>query len=130
MTERQLERIVRVWQKRLGLQAWDVKLSFVPTSYCSCSDDADATTWRQNDYDRAVIFPNAKWASWDDDYLNRLIVHELMHLVTRDLDRVIASVEEQIHADAWRMIDKRYDHEIEGVVDRIANRFVDIAGCA
>lgn len=130
MTKKQLERMTRIWQTRLGLQAWDVRLSFAPTAFARCEDDADATTWRQNDYDRALIFPHSDWASWDDDRLNRLIVHELLHLVTRDLDRVIASVEEQIHADAWRMIDKRYDHEIEGVVDRLANRFVDLAGCA
>jgi hypothetical protein len=126
MTAKQLQKLVRVWQGRLGLQAWDIKVSFVPTSFCSCAEDAEATTWRQNDYDRAVIFPNTDWTSWDDDRLSRLMVHELMHLVTRDLDRVIASVEEQVHPDAWRMVNTRYDHEIEGVVDRLANRIVDL----
>ena len=126
MTEKQLEKVVRLWQKRLGLQDWDISLSFVPLPFCRCEDDADATTWRQNSYDRAVIFPNADWKSKSDDALNRLMVHELLHLVTRDLDRVVASVEEQLHADAWRAVNTRYDHEIEGVVERLANRFVDL----
>lgn len=133
MTKGQIERAVKVWQQRLGLDGWDVGVSWVkdPVTGIGCSDDADMTTWRASTYDRAVIYPSVeKFGSWPDDMTNRLVVHELLHLSTRDVDQVVASIEGQVHPDVYRMIDKRYDHEIEGLVDRLAYRLVELAGCA
>ncbi|SRR6266404_6373538 len=131
MTRRALEKAVRLWQGRLGLEGWDLAVSWGkdPVTGEGCSEDADATTWRSNTYDRAVVYPSPdKFPNWTADFAHKVIVHELLHLVTRDVDRTVASIEGQVHPDVYRMIDKRYDHEIEGVVDRLAVRLVEIGG--
>lgn len=133
MTKAQLERVVRVWQSRLSLESWDLSVAWVKDAVTGegCSEDADATTWRANTYDRAVVYPSPdKFGSWSDEVTNRIVVHELLHLVTRDLDRAVTAVEGQVHPDVFRMVEKRYDHEIEGVVDRLAYRLVEIGGLA
>lgn len=124
MTEARLTRIVRVWVKRLNLSGWAVSINFDEPA----SSDADATTWRSNSYDRAQIRVAPEWRTWSPETANRLMVHELLHLCTRDIDRVVASVEPELMPQAWKLLDDRYDHEIEGLVDRLSTVFVDIGG--
>lgn len=125
LTEARLRRIVTVWCERLALTNWVVNVDFAEPAL----EEADATTWRSNSYDRATIRLAPEWRVWSVITANRLIVHELLHLITRDIDRVFASVEPEIGTQAWKLLDDRYDHEIEGLVDRLAVRLVNIAGC-
>jgi hypothetical protein len=125
ITRKQVERTLRVWQTRLGLQTWDIKIDWEK----SAGDDINASTYRLNTYDRATLCFDTAYVNWSKEFLNQTVVHELLHLVTRDLDRVFADFEISAHPEAYRVLDKRYDHEIEGVVDRLANRIVEIGGC-
>jgi hypothetical protein len=47
-------------------------------------------------------------------------------LLTRDIDRVVADLEGELHKDAYTQVDRRYSHEIEGLVDRLAVRLVEM----
>lgn len=125
LQKKRVERAIREWQRRLGLAEWDLAINWNDP----CPDDADASTWRSNTYDRAEIKFDPHWRKWSWEFMNRIIVHELLHLVSRDIDRVVASVESQLHPEAWRSLDIRYDHEIEGLIDRLSYRFVEIGGC-
>lgn len=125
MTKGQLERIVRTWQGRLGLERWDLEVDFKEPS----KEDSDASTWRSNDYDRATLRFADGWPKWSVQFANRIAVHELLHLVTRELDRVVEDVTDQMHREAATQIDRRYLHEIEGLVDRLAYRLVEMGGC-
>lgn len=69
-----------------------------------------------------------KWPSWSREFLNRIVVHELLHLLTRDIDEVVGDAEDQVHRDAATLLRRRYDHEIEGFVDGLAYRLVEIGG--
>lgn len=124
LTAAYLRKTVAVWQRRLGLQTWDLVVNLGDP----CSQDADASTWRSNTYERAEMKFDPGWRSWSAVFLNRIVVHELMHLVTRDIDELVKDAEDQMHRDAGSMLRRRYDHEIEGLVDRLAFRLVEIGG--
>ena len=122
MTKRQVEALVRDWKKRLKLDHWDIKVDWSR----SPREDCYATTTRRTQYDIAELLFDSEYATWTEDFTAKLVVHELLHIVTRDLDRVIADVEEVMHLETFRLLDKRYEHEIEGVVDRLATILVDL----
>jgi hypothetical protein len=124
MTEKQLGRIVWTWQKRLGLATWDLKLNFVDP----CNSDADATTWRSNTYERAEIRFGDDWKTWTKAFSNVIVVHELVHLLTRDVEESMKPALEGLHAEAAKQIDKQQDREIESLVDRLAYRLVELGG--
>jgi hypothetical protein len=124
MTRSAVERAVRVWQRRLGLDGWDVEVEWDEPS----EDGSDASTWRSASYDRATMKFAEGWPKWSREFTNRVVVHELLHLVSRDLDEVVNDLEGQLHRDAFTLVDRRYLHEIEGLVDRLAYRLVEIGG--
>jgi hypothetical protein len=126
VTKAQLERTVRVWQRRLGLDAWKIDVDFSDPA----SEGCVASTLRSNDYDTATITWDAGWASWEPLYANQTVVHELLHLLTRDVDLVVDDARDQLHPDASALVEKRYRHETEGLVDRLSVRLVDVGGLA
>ena len=123
MTRPQIDKLVAKWQRRLKLDHWDIKVDWSKPA----KDESFATTWRMNSYDRAEIYFDPAFTTWDAVFTEKTIVHELLHLVTRDLDRVLGDVDGMIHPEAFRAVDKRYEHEIEGVVDRLAAILVEVA---
>lgn len=126
MSKGELRRIVRVWQGRLGADQWELEVDFSEPS----RDGTDASTWRSNDYDRATMRFGDGWEKWSVEFANRIAVHELLHLGTREVDRVVDDVTDQMHREAATQIERRYLHEVEGFVDRLACRLVDLVGCA
>lgn len=129
MSKRELERIVRLWQTRLGLDAWDIRVDWDKPAREGC----DATTWRSTDYDRAILyFDTPTWPTWAEkrglDFVHRIVVHELLHLLVRDLDELVDSLNGQLHRDVFAVTENRYDHEIEGLVDRLSYRLVALSG--
>jgi len=126
VTRRQLERIVRQWTRRLGLERWDVTL---------CWDEWDeekqahAYIWRSRDYDRAALYLNpAERLTWSELDAHRYVVHELLHLATREAESVLDLVKERLHPDAHAILEEAHRHELEGIVDRLAYRLVELAG--
>lgn len=123
MTRRQIEKLVYRWQRKLKLDHWEIEIKWseapTPGSY--------ATTWRMNQYDRAEIYVSPEFTTWTADFAERTMVHELLHLVTRDLDRVLGDAEGFLPKTAFRWIDKRYEHEVEGVIDRLATVLVEVS---
>ncbi len=124
MTRRDVEKVLRVWVDRLQLRHWDLSIDWDTPA----SENADATTWRGNCYDRAVLFFDPEVLTWDALKLNRIVVHELLHLVTRDIDRVVEESCVSLPRRAYEQVDLRYEHAIEGVVDRLSYRFVELGG--
>lgn len=124
MTAKRLEHIVRVWQRRLGLESWDVKVNL----HEPCHEDADATTWRSNQYERAEIRFDRDWGKWDLAFANRIVVHELVHLLARDVDEVMKPPLEHLDSRLAKTLEKIQDREMEGLVDRLAYRFVEVGG--
>lgn len=124
MTKREVERALRVWTDRLGLSHWDIRIDWETPAH----EDSDAGTWRANQYDRAVMFLAPEWREWNQKRMNQLLVHELLHLYVRDVDVVLDVALTLASSAAREQLESRYFHEVEGLVDRLANRFVEIGG--
>jgi hypothetical protein len=120
---RYIDTLVEDWAVRLNLQHWDIKVMW--------DEPADQKIDTANiirDYDYAKIHLAGNWPTWSKDIAQRTIVHELMHLVTRDLEQVCADMEEVLGRLAWAVFEKRHNHELEAVVDRMATVLVFLGG--
>jgi len=124
LTREQIDEIVEAWQEALGLGTWHLKVDWDKPS----GEDADATTWRSNQYDRATMHFSKDHVDWDADFANWIVVHELLHLVTREVDEMLKDVYDQLHRDVATQVERRYEQTIEGIVDRLARRIVMIGG--
>lgn len=124
MTQDKILDLVGHWQEFLGLGHWTVGVDF--SEPCD-GEGADARIFRTHWYDTATMYLASDWPSWDVQKTNELIAHELLHLHFRDLDRAWDSTEEHVSSKVWKALDSRVQHEIEGLVDRLARKFVELA---
>lgn len=125
MTKAQFTRIFRGWQTRLDLDHWNITINWdeEPGSY-----QALASVSTENTYDLAELRLDREWREWDVFLANRIASHELLHLVFRDLDQAEQSALGPLSYDARVLLAERLEHETEGVIDRLAQRFVKLAG--
>ena len=123
MTKAAIERIVRVWVPRLGLERWKIEVDFSKP----CADENVAEVEKSSFYDTGTIRLEAGWAKWEPVFAEQTLVHELLHLLHRDVDEAFRDIEGQLHRDAWTMADRRYKQAMEGFIDRMAFRLVEIA---
>lgn len=124
MKKPEIEQTVRAWQTRLGLDGWTIAIAFAEIPDNSYSQIAP-----EDDYDRATLTISPSHINWTQPFANQTIVHELLHLLVRDIDVMVEDAREQLHPQASAQIEKRYEHEIEGLVDRLASRIVEFGGC-
>ncbi len=136
MTRGEIESIVAEWVPRLGLAHWDITVVW---PQAADSDDpfqaedhtAHASTWRSRDYDVAkVYFNDVEREKWSVLEAHRHAVHELLHLVTRDVEFILDMLDGHVHRDVDEMIGRSHRHAVEGAIDRLAYRFVEVAGIA
>ena len=118
MTQKQVERIVWEWQKRLGLATWDLRINFAEP----CHEEADATMTRSNTYERGELRLDKDWGKWSKPWANQIIVHELVHLLTRDIEESFKP------AEPSPVVSKLQDRAVEQFVDKLAYRLVEIGG--
>lgn len=123
MTEARIRKLIKHWQDFLGLQSWEITLDLSGP----CEEGVKAMTWRTDQYDTATMILASDWREWDNRFANRLIVHELLHLVSRDLDEAMKSALSFLHDFEQGPVAQRFDHEMEGVIDRMAERLVTLA---
>lgn len=90
-------------------------------------DGANATVWRSDSYDKAVLYLHPEWRTWGDNQSNQILVHELLHLVMRDLEEAYYGVESLVSDTTWEALHHRFNHEMEGAVDRLATQLVNLA---
>jgi hypothetical protein len=124
VTKAALERLVRLWVPRLGLERWKVDVDWSKP----CADHNVAEIEKSSFYDTGTIRLEPGWAKWSPEYAEQTVVHELLHLCHRDVDEAFADLEGQLHRDAWTMAERRYKQAMEGFIDRAASRLVEIAG--
>lgn len=118
---------VEFWQRQmasLGLGHWRIES-------VSCVDKVPGAPGSL-----AGVFPSSRYASatfwFKNDHieectpreLDESIVHEWMHIVMRDLDAAIESIEEQLSASVQDLWSDRILHEREALVDMLARDIV------
>jgi hypothetical protein len=82
MTQRELLRKVKVWNKRLGLQEWTIDIYIEKTSE---EIDGDASITPSREYNKADLQFATEFTEWDDAYAEKVVVHELTHLLTNGI---------------------------------------------
>ena len=127
MTRRELERLVTVWRRRLGLDRWAIAVEWREPE-AGGEHGARASTWRSNDYDEARIrFSPSALETATDRELAVLVVHELLHCLTRDVEHVVELIGElELAGDARRLLEESHRHHVEQAVDRLAYRLVEL----
>jgi hypothetical protein len=136
LTEEDIAECVELWQQRLHLTEWEIQIDF--DSHCEESAAMDISkTW---DYNIARLRLGPNWREWsqdnctldDDDAivhrsLDRLVVHELLHLLFREMDFATTQrmLEDHLHRDVEAVADKAYEHAQENVIECLARVLVD-----
>jgi hypothetical protein len=124
----ELERILTVWQQRLRLDHWDIRIDWTVEP-----DDghvAQIKAWDVYDY-ATVRFnqtPDKGISAWSRLVANRNVAHELLHLVMRDVDYVCETGELVLAASVWKVFEANFDNTMEQAVDRLASVLVDLGG--
>lgn len=122
LTREYMEEVIREWQTVLGLTHWTIIVDWDTPA----AEDNYADVAPKDSYDEATIKLSADWPSWSFDFATKTLIHELLHLTTRDLLTAATAVEDVLPASAWKLFEDRFTHELEGVVDRIALTLVDL----
>ena len=117
MTKREVIKLVEAYQARLMLTHWKVEVEFDVELESKTADAMVVWDWS---YDNAVVQLKEGWRDWSDDEAAKVIAHELLHLVLRDLEVSVADSCDYLPDDEKRHVRDRFQHEIEGVVDRLA----------
>lgn len=123
------ELLVRVWARRLGVDRWELELHLDdPAGWASLHkpEDTDASVHRSRDYDTATFWLDPGWREWPARKLEATIVHELLHLATRDMEHVLDLLDGMVHRDVENVIAEAYRHAVEGAIDRLSYRLVDL----
>lgn len=123
--EAYLERVLATWVGRLRLSHWDIKIDWTKTA----GDDNHAEVDTEEDYDLAVIRVHLEgFREWSQRFANETIVHELVHVMQRDLNLAARAIEKRVHPAVFEMHADRWLHEWEGAVDRTATVLVELGG--
>lgn len=131
MTEGEFVARVDLWRSRhlpeLGLAHWDFHFEFDENA-----DDvkdgrgagAEATIRVHRTYDTA--FWNVPQESLTKDLpdIDKIIVHELLHVVMRDLNKAEYDMVEVVGGHMGDQFAERLEHEIEGVIERLSRSIV------
>jgi hypothetical protein len=117
-----VELLVATWQQRLQLTHWVVKLDW--ESLLDPAVDRAMIT-RDNPYDVATLQLASTWPSWTNRELTLIVVHELVHLVTRDMEEAAEVVEPLLGESGKTLWSARWTHELEAVVDKFATLIVN-----
>lgn len=141
MTRHQARSTMRRWQDRLGLGRWRVEVLFKEDSEAGEENQVTIMSVSRSDYyEDAVLhihpacvgegpFPEsvekelieAMGGDAFDRYLERKIIHELGHLLLRDIVEVaFGGMEERIGRDTFKIFEQAFKRAEESTVDDLA----------
>jgi hypothetical protein len=124
VSDDELKGIVRDWQRRLCLGGWELTVDLERPA----KGDSFAWVNWSHDYDTATIKFCRRWRDWDRRMAERVVAHELVHLLLRDVEFVVSKMARPRLNDAeGSLFDVAFEHELERAVDRLSARMVDLA---
>ncbi len=72
---------VSIWQRRIQLDGWDIQVEYAPLKLKHAT-----TSWADHSQRATMTFNSNDYPNWTDDFLNLIVVHELYHLLTAQID--------------------------------------------
>jgi hypothetical protein len=134
MNKDKLQALFDLWQKRLGLETWDIQLKFDQTSdgkletvmECCRSEHYDEATIVIQPYVLRGKVPDGvdTHRELTDKFIEKEVVHELLHCVTRDFCYCTTSFEKWIPPVAIDAAQEVIERADEQMVDRLATALV------
>lgn len=125
ITPKQLHNRVMYWAEHLpslGLAHWNATVVIVEapndnpdSAACvECMDDYDYCTMQ---FKRSFLEANADEDSWDE--IDKVIIHEWLHVLFRDYDNTIESIHSHLNTPVRALWSIQCLHELEGVIERM-----------
>lgn len=118
MTEAQARLLISEWQGTLKLDHWRLEVKFVEQAHTEDGNAVIATCDPSDDYDQAKIEITRSTLKEKD--CEETIVHELLHVVFREVEGVQALYRPAVLNVVADTIDVALLHAVEGTVDRLA----------
>jgi hypothetical protein len=119
MTQEQIEDLVARWVPRLSLTHWKLTVDWE-----NAAEDCEAQVDWADSYDEAVLHFAETHTDWTRDKAEHVVVHELVHLIFRDLQATAKAGRTPLGLAARTVAEVAFEHELEGVVDRVAAALV------
>lgn len=134
MTFEHLEKLLDIWKPRLGLNTWRIVMNLGGIADKSCYMEVEHSMY----YERAVIHVNPWFVgigpipedaimhqAITDDFVESSLVHELLHLHTRNLRVIVRDdLEDILSLDTYRQVNISMRRADEQMVDRLAEALV------
>lgn len=129
VTEKQITKRVESWMKyllRLGVSHWTVECVIVDAP--DGNDGSAACVHSMNDYDHALLEFKRSWLAEQEDWdtIDKVIIHEILHMVFRDYDEQIHSVSSHLNTPVKVLWSQGINHELEGVIERVAQTIASL----
>jgi hypothetical protein len=127
LTQAGLIRVIKTWKKRLALDHIDIDVDLVKAPE---NEEALASVSPHQMYDQAVMQFSGKWPEWNDFEVNRVVVHELLHILFRDYNNAVGSISQAgvLSYQVQALWNDRLEDAEEALIDRIAHRLVEVGG--
>jgi hypothetical protein len=105
------------------MDPWRITTSVVAEPHGQKKDTVNASIGTSVSYLHAEIEFSKGWVrSNPDDYeRDQTIVHELLHCLFRDLDKAAEIPYGALGSITEEVVQARYDHELEQLIDRLAH---------
>lgn len=134
-----IENYVWRWAELLKLRHFEIVIVW-PEDYSRWPETDDnwpnfkesshdfAATFRSKNYEHARLYFNEALLAriGDDRLVEATVVHELLHIVCKDVEGVLDLIDGQLHRDVDSIVTEAFGNAHEAVIDRLAYRLVDI----
>lgn len=121
--ERRVTDFLDKWQPILRIKHWEIEIHWGTQP----SDGCDASIWLSKQYPSAKLFLADDWKDWDEVRFTRTLIHELLHIVMRDMDFVIVHLlEDQLHRDVDSLIRKAFLQAEESTIEVLSRAFTQL----
>jgi hypothetical protein len=121
VTRTQIREYVNEWQHLLQLDRWHITLKW------EALEDIVAEIVTDDMYDYATIkFDDAVLATKGAEYIEKTVIHELLHLHDRDRKMMFEEISSSLAPDTWRLFERVIYQQTEAQLDRIASILYDI----
>jgi len=124
MTTASFIRRVTYWQKKLKplrLEHWDIEVEAVDEPSDSVFYSAKAAVTMSSHYDTVYLEVCKAWLpDAEPGDIDKVIIHELIHVAMRDFDDAIHRVEDVLGVPARGIWKEELRHERESLVEQLA----------
>jgi hypothetical protein len=108
---------VRLWQRRLQLDGWDIQIEYAPLKLRHAQ-----SSWPDHTQHATMTFNSNSGAypTWTDEFLNFIVVHEMYHLLTARVDDTLGD-----HLGREGKVYKAFAQADEMAADAFATAFTN-----